>query len=385
MTCDLPWNVPLFKIHWTEEDLENVRDAISSGMNWAVGSYVEEFERMIGAYLGTKYNLVFSSGTSALHAVLLACGIGPGDEVIVPSFTFIATANAPLFVGAKPVFADIEEETFGLDPEDVKRRINSQTKAIIPVHYGGCPCRIRELRDIADDRGITLIEDTAESYGASVGSQKVGTFGSCAILSFCQNKIITTGEGGGVVTDSRSLYDKLKLIRSHGRDDSSGDYFASVESGRYVTLGYNFRLANILAALGVSQHKKVDSIIEQRRGNASLYDSKLAKLSHKVSPLKPPANYQSVYQLYTVRVDPNIRDNLQKGLAGRGIMTKVYFSPIHLTEFYRRTLGHHEGELPVTERVSKEVLSLPLYVSLTEEEISRIVTSIGEIIGGNEA
>jgi dTDP-4-amino-4,6-dideoxygalactose transaminase len=371
-------------MYWTEDDVEKVRDVISSGINWAVGSYVEEFERMIGAYLGTKHNLVFNSGTSALHAALLACGIGPGDEVIVPSFTFIATANAPLFVGAKPVFADIEEETLGLDPEDVKRKISSRTKAMIPVHYGGCPCRIEELRDVADDRGITLIEDAAEAYGASVGSQKVGTFGSCAILSFCQNKIITTGEGGGVVTNSRSIYDKLKLIRSHGRDDSSGDYFLTLDSGRYVALGYNFRLANILAALGVSQLKKVDLIIERRRRNASLYDSKLAKLGCRVNPLKPAADYYHVYQLYTVRVDASIRDNLQSGLARRGIMTKVYFSPIHLTEFYKRTLGHHEGELPVTERVSKEVLSLPLYVSLTEEDIGRIVTSIGEIIGGKD-
>jgi len=379
------WNVPLFKICWTEDDIENVKDVISSGMNWAVGSHVEEFEHMIGAYLGTRHSLVFSSGTSALHAALLACEIGPGDEVIVPSFTFIATANAPLFVGANPVFADIEEETLGLDPEDVKRRISPRTKAIIPVHYGGCPCRIGELKEIADDRKIPLIEDAAEAYGASVRDQKVGTFGTCAILSFCQNKIITTGEGGGAVTDSKEIYDRLKLIRSHGRDDSAGDYFTTADSGRYVTLGYNFRLANILAALGVSQHRKVDWIIERRRNNASLYDSKLAEFGGKVRPLKPPADHHQVYQLYTVRADPHVRESLQEGLARRGIMTKVYFSPIHLTEFYRRTHGHREGELPVTERASKEVLSLPLYVSQTEEEISRIATSIGEIVAGKEA
>ncbi len=384
MNSSMNWKVPLFKICWSQDDIESVGDVISSGMNWAVGSQVEEFERMIGTYLGTKHSLVFGSGTSALHAALLACGVGPGDEVIVPSFTFIATANAPLFVGAKPVFADIEEQTLGLDPEDVKRKISPRTKAIIPVHYGGCPCRIEELEDIADDRKIVLIEDAAEAYGASVGGRKAGTFGTCAVLSFCQNKIITTGEGGGVVTNSWEICEKLKLIRSHGRDDSAGDYFTTGDSGRYVTLGYNFRLANILAALGVSQHRKVDWIIDRRRNNASLYNSKLAEFGDKVRLLKPPADHHQVYQLYTVRADPRVRDSLQEGLTRRGIMTKVYFSPIHLTEFYRRTHGHREGELLVTERVSKEVLSLPLYVSQTEEEISRIATSIGEIVAGKE-
>ena len=170
--------------------------------------------------------LTFNSGTSALHALLLSYGIGPGDEVIVPSFTFIATANAPKFVGAKPVFADIEDITFGLDPRAVEAKITPKTKAIIPVHYGGFPCKIRELKKIADDHGIMLIEDAAEAFGASVKGKMVGTFGDSAIMSFCQNKIITTGEGGAVVTDNKELYERMKLIRSHGRPDTV-DYFST--------------------------------------------------------------------------------------------------------------------------------------------------------------
>lgn len=161
----MAWKIPLFKIYWDEEDVEAVTEAIKTGMNWAVGPNVVNFEALIARYVGTKYAVTFNSGTSALHAALLAHGIKQGDEVIVPSFTFIATANAPLFVGAKPVFADIAEETFGLDPEDVKENITKKTKAIIPIHYGGCSCKIRELKEIAEDHNLILIEDAAESLG----------------------------------------------------------------------------------------------------------------------------------------------------------------------------------------------------------------------------
>ena len=208
----MTWNIPLFKMYWDQDDLDSVTNTLSFGMNWAVGPEVTQFEQELSEYIGTKYCLTFNSGTSALHAALLAHGIGNGDEVIVPSFTFIATANAPLFVGARPVFADIEERTLGLDPEDVLEKITPQTKAIIPIHYGGCPCMIRELREIADDHSLILVEDAAEAFGASINGEKVGTFGDSAMLSFCQNKIITTGDGGAMVTESRDLYEKMKLI-----------------------------------------------------------------------------------------------------------------------------------------------------------------------------
>ncbi|KDE54370.1 DegT/DnrJ/EryC1/StrS aminotransferase family protein, partial [Methanoculleus sp. MH98A] len=204
----MTWKIPLFKMYWDEDDVSAVSEAIRSGMNWAVGPNVSKFEEEIANYIGTKYCLTFNSGTSAIHAALLAHGVAPGDEVIVPSFTFIATANTPQFVGAKPVFADIEETTFGLDPEDVVERITPKTRAIMPVHYGGCPCRIQELREIADDHDLLLIEDAAEAFGASIRGRKVGTFGDSAMMSFCQNKVITTGEGGAIVTDSREVYEK---------------------------------------------------------------------------------------------------------------------------------------------------------------------------------
>jgi perosamine synthetase len=365
--------IPLFKIYWSKDDIDLVTEAIRRGSYWAVGPNIKEFEEKVSSYIGTKYCIAFNSGTSALHAALISCNIGNGDEIIVPSFTFIATANAPLFVGARPVFADIEEETYGLDPEDVKEKINRKTKAIIPVHYGGCPCKIRELKEIAKDHGLLLIEDAAEAFGASVNGRKVGSFGNSAIFSFCQNKVITTGEGGAIVTDSREIYEKLKLIRSHGRVEN-GDYFTSPKHMDYINLGYNFRMSNITAALGVAQLRKVDRIIEMRRKNAEYLTMKLAKVSGVVPPYSPK-DYFHVYQMYTIRVEGKYRDALSEYLAGNGIMTKVFFYPVHLTHFYRKKLGY-KIKLPVTEELSKQVLTLPMYPTLSKKEMDYIAEKI---------
>jgi len=369
----MSWKIPLFKIYWDKEDIHAVSSAIEKGMFWAIGPHIEEFENGISNYIGGKYCAVFNSGTSALHAVLLAHGIGAGDEVIVPSFTFIATANAPLFVGAKPVFADIEDTTFGLDPEDVKEKITRKTKAILPVHYGGCPCQIRELKEIAAENNLLLIEDAAEAFGAEVDGQKVGTFGDAAVFSFCSNKIITTGEGGAVLTGSKRIYEKLGLARSHGRLESS-NYFASPEYADYVELGYNFRMSNITAALGMAQLKKADKIIEMRRKNAKYLTKKLSSID-RIIPPSAPKGYFHVHQMYTIRLKKGSRDNLSKHLTRKGITAKVFFHPVHLTHFYRKKLGYRV-KLPVTEGVSKQVLSLPLYPSLTREEMDYIAKTV---------
>lgn len=372
------WKIPLFKIFWDKEDIRLVSSAIERGMFWAIGPQIEEFEKGISKYIGAKYCAVFNSGTSALHAALLAHGIGNGDEVIVPSFTFIATANAPLFIGARPVFADIEEKSYGLDPEDVKEKITKKTKAIIPVHYGGCPCLIRELKEIARDNDLVLIEDAAEAFGGRIGGQKVGTFGDAAVFSFCSNKVITTGEGGAVVTKSKEVHEKLKLIRSHGRLEST-DYFASPEYMDYVDLGYNFRMSNLTAALGVTQLKKADKLIKMRRKNAEYLTKKLSAIDGVIPP-SAPKDYFHVYQMYTIRMERS-RDDLLKHLARRGIMTKVFFHPVHLTHFYRKKLGY-KVRLPVTERVSKRVLTLPIYPSLKRGEMDYIIEAIETFFGG---
>lgn len=365
-------SVPLFKIDWSESDVRAASSVIRSGMYWAEGPGIKVFEDKLAGYIGVRYCAAFNSGTSALHAALLAYGIGAGDEVIVPSFTFIATANAPLFVGAKPVFADIEERTFGLDPEDVQRRITSRTRAIIPVHYGGCLCNIEALKKVADKHGLLLIEDAAESFGAMAGNKMVGSFGDCAMLSFCQNKIITAGEGGAVLTNSLRIYEKLKLIRSHGRS-GAGNYFSSSKSFDYVCLGYNFRMPSILAAVGMSQLKRADKIIALRRQKAGYMSSRLRQIE-EIAVFDPPKDYFNVYQLYSVIVRRR-REQLREYLASKGIATKVYFDPVHLSRFYK-SRSKQAARLPVTERISKQVLSLPIHPGLSEKEMDYIVKTI---------
>ncbi len=369
--------IPLFKIFWDNEDIRAVNEVIRSGMYWTTGTQSRQFEKMISEYAGTTYSAVLNSGTSALHAALLAHNIKKGDEVIVPSFTFIATSNAPLFVGAKPVFADIEPETLGLDPEDVKQKITEKTKAIIPVHYGGSPCLIRELKEIAEDRKLVLIEDAAEALGARISDKKIGTFGDSAVLSFCQNKVITTGDGGAVITDSQEVYEKAKLIRSHGRLENV-DYFSEWKEPDYVTLGYNFRMSDITAALGLAQLKKIGRLIESRRKNAEQLNEKLAELKEVGLPTAP-TDYFHVYQMYTVRVKDGKRkrDALAQHLAKAGIATKVYFYPVHQTHFYKNELNCR-SMLPVTEEMAGQVLTLPMYPSLTIEEIDYIAEKTKE-------
>lgn len=369
----MTWKIPLFKIYWDESDVESVSRCIRSGMYWAEGPIIQEFEDMTANYVGKKYCVTFNSGTSAQHAALLAHGVKEGDEVIVPSFTFISTANSALFVGAKPVFADIEANTFGLDPESILENITDKTRAIMPIHYGGCPCKIEEIREIADDYGLILIEDAAEALGAVIGGKKAGSFGDTSVFSFCQNKLITTGEGGALITDSEDIYQKLKLIRSHGRADNS-DYFSSCVTMDYITLGYNFRMSSLTAALGISQLSKVDEIIGKRREKASLLTRLLKEEAGEyVHFPETPSHCLNVYQLYTILA--NKRDELKQYLAEKGIMTKVYFPPVHQTHFYKNVLGY-KCELPVTEEIAEKALTLPMYPCLTNEELDYMVMEI---------
>lgn len=377
----MKWKIPLFKIYWDNDDVLNVSKVIKSGSHWATGSEIQLFENEISEYIGSKYTVTFNSGTSALHALLLAHDIKKKDELIVPSFTFISTANVPLLVGAKPVFAEIEDKTYGLDPEDVKERINPKTKAIIPIHYGGCPCLIRELKEIADDYNVLIIEDAAESLGAKIKEKKLGSFGDSAMLSFCQNKVISTGEGGAVVTESKEIYEKLKLIRSHGRLETQ-DYFSSNEFMDYVTLGYNFRMPTMCAALGLSQLKKVDKIIKMRIENSIYLAKKLPKDDISIPIL--PSDYYHVHQLFTIRIKENLRDYLMEYLYNKGIMTKIYFPPVHLTHFFQKNFGYKNGDFPITEKISDQVLSLPMYPTLTKREMNYIADNIKEFLKGEK-
>ena len=371
----MKWKIPLYKIFTDRDDNKAVNKVLQRGMDWAIGHEIAEFEKKIANYIGTKYCVAFNSGTSAGHAALLAIGIDSG-EIIVPSFTFISTANWPLMVNAKPKFVDIEEENFGLSPERVKVEITKNTKAIIPIHYGGLPCKIVEINRIARNKKITLIEDCAESFGAKIKGVSVGTFGQMSIFSFAPNKILTTGEGGVICTDSRKIFEKLQLIRSHGRKVNE-NYFKTSRLPDYISIGYNWRMSSMTAALGLSQFDKLDRIIQLRRRHARFYALKLKKIKEVTLP-DEPKDHLHVYQLFTIQLKNNlIRNELQKFLAGRGIMTKIFFEPIHLSNFYKKS-GFGKKSLPNTEKTSQTVLSLPIFPGLKSEEIRYICDSIQE-------
>ena len=371
----MKWKIPLYKIFTDRDDNKAVNKVLQRGMDWAIGHEIAEFEKKIANYIGTKYCVAFNSGTSAGHAALLAININSG-EVIVPSFTFISTANWPLMVNAKPKFVDIEEENFGLNPERVKSEITKNTKAIIPIHYGGLPCKIIEINRIARNKKIPLIEDCAEALGTKIKGVSVGTFGQMSIFSFAPNKILTTGEGGAICTDSRKIFEKLQLIRSHGRLINE-NYFKTSQLPNYISIGYNWRMSSMTAALGLSQFDKLDRIIQLRRRHARFYVSKLKKINEIKLP-DEPKDHLHVYQLFTIQLKNNlIRHKLQKFLASKGIMTKVFFEPIHLSKFYKKS-GFGKKSLSNTEKISRTVLSLPIFPGLKSEEITHICDSIKE-------
>ena len=371
------WKLPLYKIYSDDEDISLITKIIKRGSNWAIGPEIEEFENAISNYVGVDYCAVLNSGTSSLHATLLAYGLGNGDEVLVPSFSFISTANSVLFVNANPSFVDIEEKTFGINPELINEKISKTTKAIIPMDYGGMSCQISEIKKNAEDNNILLIEDGAESLGSSVNGKKVGSISDATIFSFCGNKVLTTGEGGAVVTNSRDIHDKIKLIRSHGRLDQT-NYFENPSSSEYLNLGYNWRMSSITAALGLTQLNKLEKIIKMRKNNADYISSKLSKISQIKVPT-PPNDYDHIYQMYTIRLpDKNIRNSLHNFLTNKGIFSKVYFNPIHNTPFYQQKFDIDNNSLPITEKISNQVLTLPLYPNMTMEEKDLLIQTISE-------
>jgi perosamine synthetase len=373
----LEWKIPLFKTYSDQQDIKAVSEIIKRGTYWADGPEVIKFEKKISNYFKIPYTVSFNSGTSALHTLLSTYNIKE-KEIIVPSFTFIATCNAVVMAKGIPVFAECEKETFGLDAKDVENKITSKTKAIILVHYAGCPARdTLSIKKIAKKNNILLIEDAAEAFGATINGEKVGTIGDGAIFSFCQSKIISTGEGGAAITNSEKIYEKMKLIRSHGRFEiNPGDYFSKTENNDYISLGHNFRIPTMSAALGISQLEKLDKIKDMRIKNAEYLTNNLAKIKEITTP---PINKKNihVYQLYTIQLkDKATRNKLQKYLENKKIMSKIYFAPIHLNTYYKLKFEHKKGDLPITESISDTVLTLPMFPHITKKELDEIIMHI---------
>lgn len=330
--------IPLYKNYWDKEDVQAVIKVIRRGMYWAGGQENTMLEEKVAHYAGVKHGVSVNSGTSALNAIMLAYRLGAGDEIIVPSFTYPPTVNAVKYVGATPVFADIEEERFGLDPDDVKKRITDKTRAIIAVHVYGLPCRISELSEIAEENNILLVEDAAEAIGAKEYGKKVGGFGDASIFSFAGNKIISTGEGGMVVTNDETMQRRLKAIRNK----------------------HSWRMSTILASLGLSQFNKIEQVISSRI-LCAMYLTNGFNFIDGVSPPVEPEGVSHTYQFYTIKAEQ--RDKLKNYLEEHGITTKIYFPPVM-------------SGLPVTDAVADQVLTLPIYPDLSTREMNYILKTI---------
>jgi len=373
------WKVPLYKILVDNDDIKSITSTIKRGMHWAEGPEIEEFEKKLADYLGVNYCVMMNSGTSALHSLMIAYNIKKNDEILVPSFTFVSTINSGLMVNATPKFVDIENETYGMNPHMLEKSINKKSKMIIPIHYSGLPCKIDEIRTIAKRNKKILVEDSAESIGAKINSKKIGSFGDASIFSFAGNKVLTTGEGGAVTTNSLKLYKKCKLLRSHGR--KIGNYFLSTNKPEYIQLGYNWRMSTITAAIGLSQLNKIEKLINLRQKNAKILNSKLRKIPELTLPPEPK-NFRHVYQLYSI-LTPNqsIRNQLQKHLSSQGIMSKVFFYPVHLTSFHKKL--QRNTKLKVTEEISSRILSLPMYPNMTKEELELVYETIFDFFEKN--
>ncbi len=349
-----------------ERELQYVTESVVSGWISSTGPFVKRFEDLFASFCGTKHAVATSNGTTALHLAVLALGIGEGDEVIVPSLTFIATANAVRYAGATPVFVDCDPETWTMDIEGVRAAATPKTKAIIPVHLYGHPCDMDPLLAFAKERRIAVIEDAAEAHGALYKGRPVGSMGDIGIFSFYGNKIVTTGEGGMVVTNDDALAATMRILRDHGMSPSRRYW--------HEVLGYNYRLTSLQAAVGVAQMERIDEIIGEKLRVADLYQKGLAGILGMQLPAC--ASWaRNVYWLYSVVIDPlqfgRTRDELMTILKERGIETRPFFPPCHTQPVYET------GQtFPVSERLAGQGLSLPSATYLQDHDIDRICKEI---------
>ena len=346
-----------------DEELDAIAAVFRSGI-LTDGPATAAFEAAFAAHHQVEHAVAFASGTVALAAIHLGLGIGPGDEVIVPSMTFISTATSVLHVGATPVFADILPDTFDLDPADVARRITPATKAIVAVHYGGQAADLDGLRAVADDAGVLLIEDAAEAHGATYRGRPVGGFGRAAMFSFTPTKNITTGEGGMVTTDDGDLAEHLRLLRNHGQS----------APGHHVLVGHNWRLSEMQAAMGNAQLGKLPGILQRKQAHAQRLTERLAGVPGITPPaVRPDCGH--VFMLYTLLVDRG-RDELRDGLAARRIESRVYFPPAHQQPIFAPA----RTDLPVTDEVARHMLSVPIHAQLPSSDIDAVATAIADLV-----
>ena len=366
-----------------EDDIAEVVNILKG--DWLTqGPAVDAFEKALADYLGVNFVVTFANGTAALHGAVSAAGIGHGDRVLTTPMTFAATANAALYAGAEPVFADINLGTVCLDPIEAEKKLEElpqKIKAIIPVSYAGYPFDIEAFRFMAADYGAVLIEDACHSLGGSRGAHKIGFSADMTAFSFHPVKHITTAEGGAVATNNKGYAKRLKLFRSHGITRDPSEFLESTNApwhSEMQMLGYNYRLSDLNCALGLSQMKRLDSFIERRREISLLYRSLLAGIP---GLHQPPSDEGHAYHLFAIRVLEKDRAALYNHLAENGIRLQVHYEPVHLHPYYKKRFGYKVGDYPKAERFARSAISLPMYPMMKDEDAIRVASCIKEFFG----
>ena len=370
------WRLPVMEPSLGGNELKYASDCITSGWISSQGEYVGRFEKAFCEFGDAQHSLCVSSGTTALHLALVALGIGPGDEVIVPNLTFAATANVVMHCGARPVFADVSRATWTVTAADIEPRITPRTKAIIPVHLYGHPCDMDPILELAKRHGLKVIEDAAEALGAEYKGRKVGTLGDVGCFSFFANKVITTGEGGMTTTNDRALHEHMQVLRDHGMQ----------KSRRYWHLfpGFNYRMTNLQAAIGLAQMERIDAFLDNRQQVARRYNERLGALDGIILP--PEAEWaRNIYWLYSILIDEQragvTRDQIAARLGTHGIDSRPFFYPVNIMPPYEWA---NAESYPVTEWISARGLSLPTSKSMSVEDVDRVCTEIEAIVGHHQ-
>lgn len=371
----MTWRIPLSDIDFDETELLAVQDVLKS--RWlTMGKITQEFESSFAAYVRSKHAIAVTNATAALHLACLALGLGPGDEVIVPSLTFVATANAVRYVGATPVFADItSRENLNISPVAISSLITHRTRAIIVVHYAGYPCDMPEILALAKKNGLFVIEDAAHAVGSKLNDQSLGTWGDIGCFSFFSNKNMTTGEGGMLTTDSDDLALKLGRLRSHGMTSLTWDrHKGHAWSYDVVDLGYNYRIDEIRAAIGLAQLRKVERNNERRRQLSKMYRDALQEIVPQVDvPFREYAGKTSAHIMPVLLPEGQNREGFMGYLKKQGIQTSIHYPPVHTFTSYRTS---KDWNLPITDDVTNREVTLPLYPTMKDEDILSVVKAI---------
>lgn len=367
--------IPYGKQTIEQDDIQAVVDVLKSDF-LTTGPKIAEFEQTVADYVGAKYAVAISNGTSALHAACFAAGIGPGDEVITTPLTFAASANCVLYCGGTPVFADVDPKTYNIDPEDIRRKITDRTKAIIAVHLAGQPCDMDAIHSIAREHGLIVIEDGAHALGSVYKGKKVGSMSDMTTFSFHPVKPITTGEGGMIVTDNEDFYKKMVLFRSHGitRDDSmmtrnDGPWFY-----QQFDLGYNYRITDIQCALGCSQMKKLDRFLARRKEIVARYNEAFADCDNIITPYQL-SDTESGWHLYIVQVKNCDRRKVFENMREKGIGVNVHYIPVYMHPYYQEH-GYENVHCANAEEIYSHIISLPLYPGLTSEQQDYVIDTL---------